>query len=298
MRLLIACDGSDRSDGALDELARAGLPGAAEAVVICAADSRAEDMQFAAANWSWIGEPPTHVQSAQVHCLESAQSHASAAAARLRNIFPSWTIATGTTVNSDAASIINKALVWQPDLLILCSRHRAEPGSAAQTVLQHAACSVRIARPAREPTARPPRVFLCVDDTPQSRAAVNSVLSRVWPAETEFRVHGVIHPGAALNSEIFGLLETRPPTDYAEIRASICQSVREAADALERAAFAVTSEVREGRPLRLLAEAEIWQADSIFVGSSGFRGLRRTDLEHVSSAIAARANCSVEVVCR
>ena len=54
---------------------------------------------------------------------------------------------------------------------------------------------------------------------------------------------------------------------------------------------------KEEEPKRLLiAEAESWGADCIFVGARG--GMGRIDrflLGSVSSAVAARAHCSVEV---
>ena len=45
----------------------------------------------------------------------------------------------------------------------------------------------------------------------------------------------------------------------------------------------------------LIAEAESWGADRIFVGARGMGGIDRFLLGSVSSAVAARAHCSVEV---
>jgi nucleotide-binding universal stress UspA family protein len=47
----------------------------------------------------------------------------------------------------------------------------------------------------------------------------------------------------------------------------------------------------------LIAEAESWGADCIFVGARGMGRIGRFLLGSVSSAVAARAHCSVEVVC-
>src|SRR5205085_4508103 len=59
-----------------------------------------------------------------------------------------------------------------------------------------------------------------------------------------------------------------------------------------------TFQIRPGSPkLVLVEEAERWSADCIFVGaSSGGREVQRMLLGSTSSAIAARAFCSVEVV--
>ncbi len=55
--------------------------------------------------------------------------------------------------------------------------------------------------------------------------------------------------------------------------------------------------IRRGNPKeQIIEEAESWGADSIFVGATGMRGMDRLLLGSVSSAVAARAHCSVEVV--
>jgi nucleotide-binding universal stress UspA family protein len=55
--------------------------------------------------------------------------------------------------------------------------------------------------------------------------------------------------------------------------------------------------VKDGEPKSLLiAEAESWGADCIFVGARGLGRVERFMLGSVSTAVAARAHCSVEVV--
>ena len=65
-----------------------------------------------------------------------------------------------------------------------------------------------------------------------------------------------------------------------------------------RAAGLTTSQAnREGDPAHvLIKEAEEWGADSIFVGTRDVHGFRHLLHGSVSSAVAARAQCSVEVV--
>ena len=72
--------------------------------------------------------------------------------------------------------------------------------------------------------------------------------------------------------------------------------IGEAADKLRAAAFKTEAVVKEEDPKRLLiAEAESWGADCIFVGARGMGRIERFLLGSVSSAVAARAHCSVEV---
>src|SRR5690606_28707591 len=69
-------------------------------------------------------------------------------------------------------------------------------------------------------------------------------------------------------------------------------------DELRAAGLLVREPVlREGEPRQvLLDEAANWPADSIFVGAKGLSRIERVLLGSVSSAVAARAACSVEVV--
>ena len=59
----------------------------------------------------------------------------------------------------------------------------------------------------------------------------------------------------------------------------------------------VTSQVRKGDPKQvLIEEAKAWRADCIFLGVRGLTHLNRFFMGGVSTAVAARAHCSVEVV--
>jgi nucleotide-binding universal stress UspA family protein len=65
-----------------------------------------------------------------------------------------------------------------------------------------------------------------------------------------------------------------------------------------RASGLMVSEVtRDGDAAHVLIhEAEEWSAGSIFVGTRNLHGLRHLLQGSVASAVAARAQCSVEVV--
>jgi nucleotide-binding universal stress UspA family protein len=72
---------------------------------------------------------------------------------------------------------------------------------------------------------------------------------------------------------------------------------QEAETKLSEAGLRVSSIIEERDPKRLLVEeARDWQADCIFVGTSSLDALGRLLVGSVSSAVAARAHCSVEVV--
>jgi nucleotide-binding universal stress UspA family protein len=71
-----------------------------------------------------------------------------------------------------------------------------------------------------------------------------------------------------------------------------------AAETLRASGLSVSTLVEVGDPKRVLvADAEAWGANCIFVGSTGFSNrFERFMLGSVSAAVAARAHCSVEVV--
>jgi len=66
---------------------------------------------------------------------------------------------------------------------------------------------------------------------------------------------------------------------------------------IERPGITVTSNLVVGDPKHALVdEANDFKADCVFVGAKGHGRLERMILGSVSSSIAARAHCSVEIV--
>jgi nucleotide-binding universal stress UspA family protein len=89
-----------------------------------------------------------------------------------------------------------------------------------------------------------------------------------------------------------------PITDWIiEEKARIKKMIDADVARLRAAGLKTDVAVKNGEPKSLLiAEAESWGADSIFVGARGMGRIERFMLGSVSSAVAARAQCSVEVV--
>jgi nucleotide-binding universal stress UspA family protein len=70
-----------------------------------------------------------------------------------------------------------------------------------------------------------------------------------------------------------------------------------ATEKLQSAGLTISTAVLRGDPRQALVDAaREWKASSIFVGSRGLSGIERFLIGSVSSAVAARASCSVEVV--
>lgn len=96
-------------------------------------------------------------------------------------------------------------------------------------------------------------------------------------------------------AEPFSQYEVEPEAKMNRIRDIITLAEKK----LIKAGLEVIPVVEEGEPKPIhIREAETWNADCIFLGAQGHRFLDRFLLGSVSAAVAARAHCSVEVVCK
>ena len=146
------------------------------------------------------------------------------------------------------------------------------------------------------------KILLAVDGSAYSDGAIEEVLRRPWPAQSEIKVIT-----AAETPTVFGTEPWAVPPDYFD---QLEKAVREAAKAVLDAALlklksiedktlTITSEIIEGPPREVIVEeAERWGADLIIMGSRGLGAWSRLLLGSVSSAVIHHAKCSVEIVRR
>jgi nucleotide-binding universal stress UspA family protein len=305
MKILIAYDGSECSDAAVIDLRRAGLPKDAEVTIFSVADvpQQAYTVPHGAilAGSSIYCSEELEQEISTTHQLQDAQSNADQAAKRLHDDFPGWQIKTEAWIDSAGSAIVRKAYGWHPDLIVVGSHGRSGIGrlvlgSVSQHVLNHVDCSVRISRHHLHSQERAIRLLIGVDGSNGAKATVQAVAARNWPAGTEVRVVGVLDsriPVAAATC----LEGAIPAAVEEEARIRMSKAVHEAAAGLTKSGLIVTDSVLVGRPANaLLEEAEKWDADCVFVGARGLNGFERMLLGSVSTAVASRAHCSVEVV--
>ena len=145
------------------------------------------------------------------------------------------------------------------------------------------------------------KILLAIDGSPCSERAVEEVARRPWPADSQVRVVSVVEPPMPLVSEPY-----MGAVGYFEEAERLKRE--QAVEVLERAAvklrgadgstgLQVSTEVLTGSPKRVIVEeAEAWGADLIVVGSHGYKSWERMLLGSVSQAVAAHAECSVEIV--
>jgi nucleotide-binding universal stress UspA family protein len=174
-------------------------------------------------------------------------------------------------------------------------------GSVSQAVVTHARCSVRVARDHGAEANRPVRIIIGVDGSAASLAAVRAVAERSWPPDSDVRVISAIDASLSTSVELPALQEWTEPDDAAthpeNKDAWVDKMVASVANTLRSAGLNVSTHIQKGDPKKVLIdEAERWGADCIFVGARGLNRIERLLLGSVSTAVATRARCSVEVV--
>jgi nucleotide-binding universal stress UspA family protein len=285
MKVLVAYDGSECADAALDDLRRAGLLSDAQIKVLSVVGN-------------WL-PPPSGLEI--IEHIDRDQEYLALArrgGVRLVSMKPGWDVKSESGAGSPATVIIEKADEWGADLIVVGSHGRTALGqfffgSVSQQVLHEARRSVRVARGRRDRPDTPVRLIVGVDGSKGAEAAVEAVAARKWPAGSEARIVNATWPTPQITYH-------RPAgpiiTWIAEERARVGKMIDEAAGKLRAAALRTEVVVKEEEPKRLLiAEAESWGADCIFVGARGMGRIDRFLVGSVSSAVAARAHCSVEV---
>ncbi|MFN0105360.1 MAG: universal stress protein [Bryobacteraceae bacterium] len=195
----------------------------------------------------------------------------------------------------------------KPDLIILGS-HRVSAlthfflGNVAAHTIRHVACSVAIVRARMGERHEARKILLATDGSVYAEAAARAIAERPWPARTEVRIlsvvevilptmHALFEPPFVHSDEVQKLRE--------EAMARALKAVATAEAILAPSGLIVSESISvllDGAKNVILHDAKDWGADWIFVGSHGRHGAERFLMGSVSEAIAAQAECSVEVV--
>jgi nucleotide-binding universal stress UspA family protein len=311
MKLLIAYDGSDSADTAIDGLQRAGLPAEnVEALVVSIGEvwlppaDEVGDDTFTSQTVPGLKE--VRERAAQV--MEEAEQLAQRGSKRVQQNFPGWQVSHEVRNGSPGFELLQVAREWSADLIVVGSHGhsalgRFVLGSVSQKVLTEASTSVHIGRPNPGTGKSGERILIGVDGSPAALAAVRAVAQRNWTEGSEIRI--VVADDVFRGNPIWLLI---PPVRefFEEVRTEertqaeqfAIAAAKELREGLGNRNITVSSVVHAGDPKQVLVKhAEEFGADCIFTGATGFSSrLERVILGSVSSAIAARAQCSVEVV--
>jgi nucleotide-binding universal stress UspA family protein len=304
MKLLLAYDGSTAGDAAVDDLEYAGLPRTLETHVLSVADVwLPDDSDIKDADESELLEPVWKARRHARLVLKEAKEQAADVAKRLQERYPSWSITAQGIADSPSFAIVQTAEQWGADLLAVGSHGRSALdrvllGSVSQTVLSHAHCSVRIGRTHPTTMEGTPRLVVGYDASPNADIAIEKLAERNWPAGAQALLVTAIDPMiASRNPWSLTWLKGNPAEQFQDVADWLHSMAEGAADHLRAAGLEVSTLIKEGDAKSiLLAEAERSQAHCIFVGARGLSRIERLLLGSVSTAIASRAPCSVEVV--
>jgi nucleotide-binding universal stress UspA family protein len=310
VKLLIGYDGSPYADTAIDDLRHAGLPQEVEAIVLSVADLWILPSDETTTPPSRLSTSMTEARAAAAKLMEEAKLLANRGRDRVQSMFPQWQVSAETAADSPAWAIILKAEEWHVDLIVVGSHgyspiERIVLGSVSQTVLTHARCSVRVARASSTEPGEPLRILVAVDGSMEADAAVRTVAERMWPAGTNVRIVTAVNPSllSAITSAPLPAEQEAAATDENVQNGNVNDRIEKLLEDYKAivsqngTGLTVSTQVMSGDPKRILVnEAERWGADSIFMGSRGLNRLERLLLGSVSTAVASRAHCSVEVV--
>jgi nucleotide-binding universal stress UspA family protein len=279
MKILVGYDGSQGAEAVLTDLQRAGLPPDTEVLVISVADELI----------------PTPIRKEK-----DAAAQANNAKSLIKTSFPNWQVHAEASSGSPANILIRKAEKWNPEMIVVGSQGRTaflgrfSLGSVSQKVLHEASCSVRIARGEKKGADEPVRIIAGVDGSKGAESAVAAISTRCWPRGTEARVVVAIDYMPRISPE---LVASELKQWIASENARVKDDVDSALSKFRGIGLNVSAVVKEGDAKKLLcAEAYDWGADCIFVGARGIGKIKRMLMGSVSSSVASRAHCSVEVI--
>jgi nucleotide-binding universal stress UspA family protein len=305
MKILIATDGSKSAHAAQLDLIRAGLPEHLDAMVLSVADVWLTSSDSRATNlpqeWS---DAVMQAKSQAEAAVEQAKKIAVTDAENLKRLHPNWNIRAEAIADSPGWGIITNADQYAADLVVVGSHGtwglgKLLLGSVSQKVVTHSKRPVRVGRPSLDEDRKEIRLIVGIDGSPGSIAALDIVKSRDWPAQTEVKLIAVVDTRIQ-TAAISDLPEVGQwtQTSHLSVEGSWLREILKAqSEKLRNVGLKSTIVIEEGDPKQVLLQyASEWKADSIFVGARGLTRIDRFLLGSVSTAISARAHCSVEVI--
>jgi len=310
MRIMIGYDGSEHSDAAIDSLRWAGIPRDSEFLIVSVGDllMSAPELSEAIDKALYVPRVSAALKNAQTHAKRvttEANESASRAKERIAELFSESKIHTEVMIGTPSWMLLDSANKWNADLVVVGSQGRSALkrfflGSVSKRIVTDSQASVRLGRNRVDLDAgAPPRIIVGVDGSPAAEQAIYTVGQRAWPEGTEVQLISVddgipptgiisrLPQASAMIEQYFRSRETR-----------ISSMLDWANKELRNIGITTSTVMKKGDPKNiLLANAEEWRADSIFVGTRDFKsGFERFRLGSVSTAIVTNALCSVEVV--
>jgi nucleotide-binding universal stress UspA family protein len=140
------------------------------------------------------------------------------------------------------------------------------------------------------------KILLAVDDSRYSEAAVQAVIRQMRREGAEVCVFHVVAPLVIIPYAYMGQVETLEAAQQERMKEGK-ELAERTAQQLRSAGFQVHTVIEEGElKTAILVKAVLWDADLIFMGSHGRKGIDRFLIGSTSEAVLRHACCSVEIV--
>lgn len=306
MKILIAYDGSGYSRSALDDLRYAGLPTKARVLLLSVSEMwLPTDAECTNAKISVDNEIAEYFQK---HSEQMNRNFAETeeilfeAQAKLQEYFPDWIIKKDAFNGSAAQIILQKIFEFKPNLIVvgaqgLSSERGLGLGSVSNKILSESHSSARVVRGSAETDPNQLKIAVCFDNSPCSLEAVKTVAARRWKKTPEIRLLVVTDLLVALiPGRAFRLIPGIPEGRMKGEEKWVESLAEEALNILASAGLSAKLYVYSGNPrIMLVNETKEWKTDMIFIGANS-RLTPTHSLGCVASAVAARADCTVEVI--
>lgn len=296
MKVMIAYDGSNYANAAIDDLGCAGLPPEGLALIVSVADVS----KTAIASSYDIGvlrkfvskrlleETIALTQKETARTQNDAKKFAIHGYELVLSNLPNWSVNNQITVGNPASELLKTADEYKPDLIVVGSHGRSAIGrfflgSVSQKVAEGANCSVRIGRQNSEKDKDVPnKVIIGASSLPDAEEVIRAVSRRVWAEDTEIRL--IVADD--------GISAGRVSAVYPYAKAIFEQSVERLSAAT---GAGVSVDIRSGDTESiLLREAENWKADSIFIVNESEIGEK--GLGKLAANLLTGAKCTIEIV--
>ncbi len=284
MIITIAYDGSECANKAIDDLAFAGIPTGTTVHVYSVSE--------------WFPSPMPEgaidlVPESAYPDPEAGKKMAHTGAERLAQLRPDLKIVSEGSGGSPAHRIIQYAEEIGSDLIVVGSHGRNAlgrffVGSVSHQVLTHAITPVRVARGGygERSEGDPPLILAAVDGSEYTEKVLAQIEGREWPEGTGLLLVTSAEYSYDPDEEKAGL--ERLNGLHAELLARLEKT------GLKTESIIDTTKVSTTQTILSLAKER--GVDMIILGARGLTGFERFLMGSVSSTIALRAECSVEIV--
>lgn len=286
MKVLLSIDNSEHSRYAVTDTAESRWPAGSDLIV---ATSVASPFGF---------KPPATIP-------ESAQHFVEETAALIRAQNPDFkSIETKVLLGNPKSEILGLLEQSNSDMLMLGSRkpdfNKMLFGSVSHALLLATECSVRISREKKSHHGK--RVVIALDSSEFSRRALEEVVARPWPEQTEFICVNAV-PTLAESfyqaPDVFSVEELEK--GRRELMNIANNELTKATELLLSNVPKCTAryDILHGDPRpEVVRASEEFDADLIVLGSQGRNFAARIAVGSVSEAVAVSASCSVEIIKR